>query len=125
MKNEKRPVNLNLLTIRLPIPALASILHRVSGVLLFLAIPTFLYGFQQALISPESFAALQKLIANPLIKTWVWLVISAFVYHLIAGTRHILMDFGIGEGKASGKTTAVIVLVLAIACSIIIGVRLW
>lgn len=125
MKNEKRPVNLNLLTIRLPITALVSILHRISGVVLFLAIPTFLYGFQQALISPQSFAELKLLMSNPLIKLWVLLVISAFTYHLLAGIRHTLMDFGVGEEKASGRITAIIVLLLAVLLSVFVGARLW
>jgi succinate dehydrogenase / fumarate reductase cytochrome b subunit len=125
MNADKRPVNLNLLTIRFPVTALASILHRVTGVFLFLAIPSFLYGFQQALASAASFDKLQVFIAHPAVKIWIGLVICAFYYHLLAGFRHILMDFGVGEEKSSGRMTAMIVIALSIIFSIAVGIRLW
>lgn len=124
MKNN-RPINLDLTTIRFPITAIVSILHRVSGVFVFLMLPLFLWVLQQSLFSEEGFLDLQDTLSSPVIKFFLWVVLSALFYHLIAGIRHLLMDMGWGEEKYSGKIFAKITLILSIICSILIGVWLW
>lgn len=124
MKNQ-RPVNLNLFTIRFPIPAIASILHRISGILLFLAIPLMLWGLQLSLASQSDFDSLHDLFTTPLAKLMIWGLLSAFFYHFIAGIRHLLMDINVGVELKSGRMTAFITIILAIALSVLTGVWLW
>lgn len=123
--NNKRPVNLDLTTIKLPITAIVSILHRASGILVFLLIPFLLGWLAHSLKSPESFAALQTCLSHPLTKLFVFVFFAGLIYHLVAGVRHLLMDLGIGEGKQSGKCGARLVMVVSAIVVICLGVWLW
>ena len=123
--NSKRPVNLDITTIRLPLPAYTSILHRISGVILFVGIAFLLYGLDLSLDSPESFASLQECLTHPLAKFIAWGLVSALLYHFVAGIKHLLMDIDIGDGKESGKTGAVIALVVSIVLIVLAGVWIW
>lgn len=87
-----RPKNLNLLTIKLPINALVSILHRASGVGLFLLLPLMLLALQQSLASAESYQALSHLFKHWLIKLLLIACSWAFFHHFYAGIRHLLQD---------------------------------
>ncbi len=122
---KQRPKNLNLLTIRFPIPAIASILHRISGFVLFLFIPLLLRALYLSLASQESFDNLCQLLTSPFAKFMLWCVLSAFIFHFIAGIRHLLMDIGIGEELKSGKLSAIITIGMATALIILTGVWLW
>jgi len=122
---KKRPVNLDLTTIKQPITAVASILHRISGVILFLAIPFFLWLLQTSLNSTDSFNALQTCLNYPLIKFGLWLLISALLYHLLAGIRHLLMDCGLGESKCGGRLGAKLVIISSLILAVFAGVALW
>ncbi len=121
----QRPKNLNLLTIQFPIPAIVSILHRVSGVILFLAIPLILWGLHLSLVSSEEFDKLKLFFAHPLMKLIIWGVLSAFIYHFIAGVRHLLMDIHIGEELKSGRLTAQLVCAISAVLILLVGVWLW
>ncbi|MFK0574001.1 succinate dehydrogenase, cytochrome b556 subunit [Endozoicomonas sp.] len=123
--NSKRPVNLDITTIKLPLPAYTSILHRVSGVILFVGLGFLLYGLDLSLASEESFDSLKVLLASPLAKFITWGILSALIYHFVAGVKHLLMDVDIGDGKESGKFGAIITLVLSIVLIILAGVWLW
>lgn len=123
--NSKRPVNLDITTIKLPVTAYTSILHRLSGVFLFVVLGVMLYGLELSLSSEESFNFLKEWLASPWIKFLVWLILAAFIYHLIAGVKHLLMDIDIGDGKESGRTGAVVTLVLSFILIILAGVWLW
>ncbi|NNM59082.1 MAG: succinate dehydrogenase, cytochrome b556 subunit [Legionellales bacterium] len=122
---KNRPVNLDLTTISFPLPAIVSILHRLSGVLLFLIIPLLLWTLQQSAFSEEGFLNVQDALTSTLSKVIIWVLLSAMIYHLIAGIRHLLMDMGIGEERKSGKVGAFIALGLSIVCAILVGVWLW
>lgn len=122
---KQRPRNLNLFTIRFPIPALASILHRLSGFILFLAIPFILWGFHSSLDSQQSFDDLQQVFMTPGIRFVVWVILSAFLYHFVAGLRHLLMDIGVAEGLKSGKLSAILTIALAAVLIILAGIWLW
>jgi len=87
--NSQRPVNLDLRTIKLPITAYTSILHRVSGVILFLGIVVMLFALDKSLASEEGFAEVQACLTSPLAKLIIWGLLSALLYHLVAGVRHI------------------------------------
>lgn len=123
--NDKRPVNLDIGTIDLPITAYASILHRVSGVVLFLAVGILLWMLDASLASEESFNALKATLANPISKFIVWGIMAALGYHLLAGIRHMIMDFGIGESLEGGTRGAKIVLLGAIVLVILAGAWVW
>lgn len=115
----KRPVFLNLLQIKFPVPAIASIFHRVSGVVLFLGLPFLLYCWHQAR-SAEGFMALQQ--ANFGFKVLLWMILSAGFYHALAGLRHLLMDCGLGESLTQARFTAKLVIGLAIVGALLLGV---
>ena len=120
---DNRPVNLQLHTMRFPVTAIISILHRVSGVFLFLLIPFMLYLFDNSLASEEQFARVQKFMATPFIKFSVWAMVSFLLFHLVAGIRHLLMDFGKGESLNGGRMTAYVSMV--IAAVLIIAAAVW
>lgn len=122
--NRVRPVNLNLFTIRFPLPAIVSILHRISGVFLFLSIPVILWALDFSL-TQDGFDALHDWSGNILIKFVIWAVLAAFLYHLVAGIRHLLTDVQIGTSRESGKRTALMVFVISIIFIILAGIWLW
>ncbi len=120
-----RPVNLDLTTIHFPPAAIASILHRISGVILFLLIPLALWLLQLSLASPDDFDTVQGYFSTFWIKFIVWAGLTGLIYHLLAGIRHLLMDTGIGEEGTSGQWSAKLVIGVASVFSILAGVWLW
>ncbi len=123
--NKKRPVNLDLTTIQLPVTAKASILHRVSGIFLFLCLPCLLYVLQQSLHSADSFEAIRNSLNSGITRVVLSLAVMAVVYHLIAGIRHLIMDMGHGETLEGGQLGARIVLFGGIAAAVLAGVWVW
>lgn len=122
---KQRPVNLDLATLKFPPMAIASILHRISGIILFLMIPFILYLLQHSLRSEESFQQLQLLLVHPVIKLLLWGFLSALIYHLLAGVRHLLMDFGFGETVEASRISALAVMVMAAILILLTGIWLW
>ena len=117
MKNKKpetRPVNLNLLKIRQPVTAIASIGHRISGVLLFLSIPLVIYLLDRSLSGPQGFADVVALFDHALIKLLALLLAWSAAHHFFAGIRFLLLDVEIGVDLATARTTAMAVNVLGI-----------
>jgi succinate dehydrogenase / fumarate reductase, cytochrome b subunit len=113
--DKKRPVNLDIGTIRLPITSYVSILHRASGVILFFSIAVFLWLLEGSLDSEQSFNDVKALFNNPLCQFIVWASLAALAYHAVVGIRHLVMDFGLGEDSfESGRTTAWVALVVAV-----------
>ena len=123
--NSQRPVNLDLRTIKLPITAYTSILHRVSGVILFLGIIVMLFALDKSLASEEGFAEVKACLTSPLAKLIVWGLLSALLYHLVAGVRHLIMDMGVGESLEGGKTGAMLVIVFTVIAVALAGVWVW
>lgn len=124
MKSQ-RPVNLDLRTIKLPITAYTSILHRISGVILFVGLAVLLYALDKSLASEEGFAQVKACMTSPLAKLVIWGLLSALLYHLVAGVRHLIMDMGIGETLEGGKLGSKIVLVVGAALIVLAGVWIW
>ena len=121
-----RPIYLNLLAIRQPIPAIVSILHRISGALLFLVgIPVLLWGVERSLASPETFAQWKSAVAHPLAKLVLLALAWAYIHHLLAGLRHLAMDLHIGLELAPARRSAAITLVLGLLLTLVVAVRLW
>lgn len=121
----KRPVNLDLTTIRLPLAAIASITHRVSGIIVFLGIAGLLCLLDVSLRSEEDFNAVQAAALSPLIRFLLWGVLSALAYHLVAGVKHLFLDFGIGESKEGGPRGAQITLALSAVLIVLLGMWIW
>lgn len=111
--NKKRPININPLSIKLPIPALVSISHRISGIVVFLFIPFLLYILSLSLKSEENYADMIAWLQSPLIKFVLWAVGVGLFFHLVAGLRHLLMDLHLGETLRAGRLSAIIVFVLS------------
>jgi succinate dehydrogenase / fumarate reductase cytochrome b subunit len=123
--NDKRPVNLDLMSLKFPPMAIASILHRLSGLLMFLLLPVMLCFLAKSLAAPESFDTLKMHLASPLVKLIFWAFGSAWIYHVIAGLRHMFMDIGIGESLEAGRRSAIFVIVLAVISTLLLGIWLW
>lgn len=122
---DKRPVNLDIGTIKLPITAYVSILHRASGVALIGAIAILLGLLGYSLQSAEDFAAVQACLTSTPMKVLVWAILAAFIYHLVAGIKHLVMDMGIGETLEGGKLGSVLVLVFVAIGFVLAGVWVW
>ncbi len=121
----KRPLNLNLLTLRFPITAIASILHRVSGFILFLLIPLFLGLLSVSLKSPEGFFVVHSCLTHSLTKFIILAFLLALFYHLLAGIRHLVMDAGVGENLTQARFSAGLVIALAAVLTVLMGIYLW
>jgi succinate dehydrogenase / fumarate reductase cytochrome b subunit len=122
---KKRPKNLNLITIRLPLPALVSILHRLSGLLLFLIIPALLLMLQTSLSSPEGFDSIVKAAHHPISKLLLIGLSWAFLHHLFAGVRHLLSDMNLGLELAQARAINKVVLTASLALTAFVGVFIW
>lgn len=117
---KKRPKNLDLTTIRLPLPGKVSILHRVSGAGLFLCIPVILWLFGASLESPEGFASFQSIADMLLVKVILAGLIWAFVHHFCAGIRFLLHDMHVGIEKEPAQKSAAVVFAVSIPLTLIL-----
>jgi len=123
---KRRPVYLNLVRIRLPLPGIVSILHRISGAALFLfAIPVVLFAMQTSVESEDGFAILKSMLANPLCKLILIGLLWAYLHHFFAGIRYLLIDLHVGDDLAPARQSSVAVLGASLILTLIIAVRLW
>jgi len=121
-----RPVYLNLLAIRQPLPAIVSILHRASGAFLFLlGIPLLLWGAYLSLASPDGFAQFKAVVAQPFSKLILLALAWAYIYHVLAGLRHLALDLHVGVDLAPARRSSAIVIVLSLLLTAIVAARLW
>lgn len=124
--NKKRPVNLDIQTIKLPLPAVTSILHRVTGVALFFGAIFAVYLLGLSLESQDGFDRAAELLSNSfLAKLIAWGLVSALLYHFVAGVKHLIMDFGYCEELESGKLAAKVTLIVAVVLILLAGVWIW
>lgn len=122
---KSRPKHLNLLQIRLPMPGIVSILHRISGAILFLLLPLLLCLFQWSLDSPASFTEFRSYVSQPIVKFVLIGLLWGYLHHLFAGVRHVLLDLHIGAELVGSRVSSYLVFVLAIVLTLIVGGRLW
>ncbi len=128
IKNVKkqRPVNLDLTTIRFPVTAIASILHRVSGVITFIAVGILLWLLGLSLSSEEGFLSASAIMSSFFVKFILWGILTALAYHAVGGIRHMLMDFGwLEETFEAGKRSANLSFVITVVLSLLAGVLVW
>ncbi len=128
IKNVKkqRPVNLDLATIRFPVTAIASILHRVSGVITFVAVGILLWLLGLSLSSEEGFQSASAIMSGFFVKFILWSILTALAYHAVGGIRHMLMDFGwLEETFEAGKRSANVSFAITVVLSLLAGVLVW
>ncbi|MBV0932024.1 succinate dehydrogenase, cytochrome b556 subunit [Marinobacterium weihaiense] len=124
--NKKRPVNLDLRTIKQPLPAISSIIHRVTGVALFFGAIFMMYVLSLSLESQAGFnEAAEMLQESFLAKLIAWGLVSALLYHFFAGIKHLVMDLGHCEELESGRLAAKVTLVVAAIAILLAGVWIW
>jgi succinate dehydrogenase / fumarate reductase, cytochrome b subunit len=121
---KKRPLWYNLNLLDLPLPGLVSILHRISGALLFLLIFFLLYLLDASLASQERFDSARALAANPLAKLVLFGLLWAFLHHLCAGIRYLFLDVHKGLDKETARKTSIAVLAVSLALSVVLGIAL-
>jgi succinate dehydrogenase / fumarate reductase cytochrome b subunit len=123
-----RPVNLPLSTVlevnmKSPV-AIASILHRISGIVVFLLIPVLLYILQGSLASEADFNAIKDSVFGAFLGRFVvFAALAGLIFHFFAGIKHLLMDFGIAENLESGRTMATAT--IAVAAVFIVAAFVW
>jgi succinate dehydrogenase / fumarate reductase cytochrome b subunit len=123
---KKRPKHLNLLEIKQPLPAVVSILHRVSGLLLFFpGIPLLLCGLEGILDSPQGYARIQSLLAHPVLKIGLIAALWFFLHHLLAGIRFLALDLHYGIELQQARFTSKIVLAAGIILTLMLGISIW
>ncbi len=120
MTIKKRPKNLDLFSIRLPLPGKVSILHRVSGAGLFLCLPVILWLFGASLGSPESFATVKSVAGLLPVKVILAGLLWAFVHHFCAGIRFLLLDLHVGIEKEAARKSAGVVLAVSIPLTLVL-----
>ena len=121
-----RPKYLNLLEIRQPLPAVVSLLHRVSGALLFFpGIPFLLCGLDMTLNSPQDYARLQSFLDNYLVKGLLTLLLWSFLHHFFAGIRFLALDLGYGGALGQARSSSKAVLAAGIVFTLLISIRIW
>ncbi len=124
--HKNRPKYLDLLKIKQPLPAVISILHRISGALLFFpGIPLVLCSLDMVLNSPHGHAWLQSLFSSPLLKIGLILSLWFFLHHLCAGIRYLMLDLHYGVTLEQARLSSKVVLASGIILTLLAGVVLW
>jgi succinate dehydrogenase / fumarate reductase cytochrome b subunit len=120
-----RPKYLNLVQIRLPIPGIVSIMHRVSGGVLFLFLPFLLTLFEMSLESAQAFNRFKGTMSHWLVKLIVIGLVWAYLHHLCAGIRHLALDLHYGMELSAARASSNLVLVVSIALTLVAAVLIW
>jgi len=121
MMNKKRPKHLALHKIKLPLPGFVSILHRASGILLFLSLPMLLWMLQASLRSIETYTQLIGILQHPLSKLVVLGLLWSFFHHFCAGIRFLALDLHIGSNLASARASSWWVMGVSLALTLLAG----
>lgn len=123
----ERPVNLSLpgLFAAMPVTAVASILHRITGMVLFVGTIYLCYLLDLGLGDQAGFERAAAMLATPAGKVALWAILAALSYHLLAGIRHLLLDFHIGDTLAGARIGSWISILLALAIIVAAAVWLW
>ena len=122
---KNRPVWYNLSPVNLPVPAIVSILHRISGILLFLALLWGIYLLDLSLASEEGYRHVGEYMGHPLAKLGALVICWSFFHHFCAGIRYLLLDLHVGIDLGSARRSSQIVLVVSVILTVIAGARLW
>lgn len=124
MNTKKRPIFQAVFEYHYPVTAIVSVLHRITGVILFLLIPFMLWLLHKSLVTPEGFSQLQDFFGKPLVTVLLWLTLAAFLFHLVAGIRHMIMDMGYGESLKVGRLSSYLVFIISLILLFIVGMSI-
>lgn len=127
MNNQQRPIFLDVpkLGSKMSITAKISILHRISGVLMFLAIPFVLCLFHRSLTSPEFYQSAYHVTKFPIMKLIYWVLLWSIMHHMCAGIRFLFLDTHVGIGRNTAKKTAYWVIVVSLLLTVLLGILTW
>lgn len=114
-----------LINYRQPFSAIVSIMHRVSGFLMFALLPFILYLLQESIRSEISFAHFQGIASHPFAKLVILALVWGYMHHFCAGVRHLVMDTHVGLDKDSARKSAIAVLVITWAVVILVALKLF
>lgn len=123
--NKTRPKHLALHLIKLPLPGIISILHRISGLLLFFSLPLLLLMLQYSLRSIETHTALMDMLAHPLVKLMLLGLLWAFLHHFCAGLRYLAIDVHWIRDLTQARNSSRVVMAVSLALTVWAGVKLW
>lgn len=124
----RRFTNIHVLQIiryRLPAAGIVSILHRISGAMMFVLLPFVLYLFDKSITSEISFEYLKGYVSHPLVKLAVLALCWGYLHHFCAGVRHLIMDMHIGLEKYEAAKSAKTVLVISLALTLLVALKLF
>jgi len=110
---------------RLPLAGLISILHRISGLLMFLFLPFLLYLFDQSLASENTFDSIKEFSQSVVVKLIILVLVWAYLHHFLAGLRHLAMDLHVGLDKNAARNSAAGVLLISIPLAVLVGLKLF
>ena len=110
---------------RMPLASIVSILHRISGFIMFAALPLILYMLQQSLLSEDTFKYFAGIMSNPLAKLVTLVLLWGYFHHFCAGVRHLFMDMHMGIEKDSARQSAASVLVISLLLTFITALKLF
>jgi len=110
---------------RLPLAGVVSILHRISGLLMFALLPFILNLLDRSLTSELTFASLQGLVSGWFVKLVILALVWAYLHHFSAGVRHLVMDLHYGLDKHTARKSAVTVLAISLTLTALIGLKLF
>jgi succinate dehydrogenase / fumarate reductase cytochrome b subunit len=130
MQNSKRPEFKNIhvtqiLSYRLPAGAIASVLHRASGAVMFLALPLLLWLFDLSLTSEISHARLASVASHWLVKLVLLGLTWALLHHLVTGVRHVLLDLHVGIDREAAARSAIAVYLISLPLTLLAGLKLF
>lgn len=110
---------------RLPLAGIVSILHRISGLLMFVLLPFVLYMLDKSLTSEISFEYFKGYTSHVLVKLAILALVWSYLHHFCAGIRHLLMDLHMGLDKDSGRKSAVAVFAVSIPLTLLVALKLF
>lgn len=125
MNNKERPVYISLTQFKFPVTAIASIVHRITGVFLLLGIGYLLWLLSLALDSEAGFAQAEAVLAAPFAKLVLWGVLSMLIYHILAGVKHMFLDFHVGDTFEAASMTSYAVFGLSAVLALVAGAWIW
>ncbi|WP_028313020.1 succinate dehydrogenase, cytochrome b556 subunit [Derxia gummosa] len=111
---------------RLPLAGRLSILHRITGAMLFLALPVVLLPlFEKSLTSELSFEAYREIASGPIVKLILLVLSWGYLHHMCAGVRYLLLDLHVGIDKESSRKSAAAVFAVSIALTVLVALKIF
>ena len=120
-----RPINLSLTKFSFPLAAIASITHRITGILLFAGMGFLLYLLDQSLTSAQGLEHARSVLTLPLPKLLLIAVVATLIYHFVAGVKHMFLDFDIGDTIEGGRLAAQLTIAISVLLIGLAGMWLW